>query len=146
TFAHLPVTAFLMLDGATDRPLDSQRIHQLRCWREKLKVLECQLPCIGLTGEAADRQRQLLTASLGFVNDVVSKGRCSHEELLLFARTQTPLIEQNLAAAAAGQIDGLHAQMRSWRSELSKEEWDTLRVGILGAVLAREGNLAAQYF
>tara|TARA_R110002095_G_scaffold204934_2_gene187948 strand:- start:2969 stop:3295 length:327 start_codon:yes stop_codon:yes gene_type:complete len=40
----------------------------------------------------------------------------------------------------------MHQQVMCWKKELSPAEWKQLRVGVKGAVLARDDNLSMQYF
>jgi len=56
------------------------------------------------------------------------------------------MIKENIAGAAASQLDMMHQQVMAWKKELSPEEWKKLRVSVKGAVLARDDNLAMQYF
>ena len=40
----------------------------------------------------------------------------------------------------------MHRQVMTWKKELTADEWKRLRVALKGAVLARNDNLAEQYF
>ena len=68
------------------------------------------------------------------------------------ARQQLELDEKfvpilaNAADATRDQIDAYHARMKTWRKELSADEWKRLKVVVRGAQTPRKGNLAVQYF
>lgn len=63
-----------------------------------------------------------------------------------FARGVAPLTLSLAAVAANAQLDGLHALVQRWRSELDPEEWAGLHVLVLGPKTPRVDNLAYQYF
>ena len=57
-----------------------------------------------------------------------------------------PLVLANVAEAARAQLDGLHAAVSAWRREMTDDEWRTLHVVVIGVHMAREDELATQYF
>src|SRR5437763_1505550 len=63
-----------------------------------------------------------------------------------FARSVGPLLLENAAAAAGSELDALHTQVSAWRRRLTEAEWARLRVVVVGAHMARTGEVASQYF
>jgi len=145
-FAHMPVAIYLMLGPPGAGALDTQRLQQLAEYHSQIDRVEKQLDHIGLEGEQLKRQKQLLAGSKQFLENVIQQQRFSTEELHSFTRSMLPMIQANIAAAAASQLDAMHRQVMGWKKEMTPEEWQKLRVSVKGAVLAREGNLAMQYF
>lgn len=145
-FAHLPAAIYLMLGPQGVGELDAERIEQLHAYRKKMDLVGERIEDIGLKGPDLARQRILLTESKRFLDGVVKKRRVSWKELYGYTLSMTPLIKVNLAGAAAAQINGMHRQMMAWKEEMTASEWKKLRVAIKDAVLARDGNLAKQYF
>ncbi|QDT25639.1 hypothetical protein Enr10x_09360 [Gimesia panareensis] len=145
-FAHMPVAIYLMLGPPGAGALDTQRLQQLAEYHGQMDRVEKQLDHIGLEGEQLKRQKQLLAGSKQFLEHVIQQQRCSTEELYAFTRSMLPMIQANIAEAAASQLDAMHRQVTAWKKEMTPEEWQKLRVSVKGAVLAREGNLAMQYF
>ncbi|WP_299469358.1 hypothetical protein [uncultured Gimesia sp.] len=145
-FAHLPVAIYLMLGPQGAGPLDTPRLQQLNEYHARLQRVEKKIDQIGLCGTDLERQKQILGASKQFLDQVIQQQQFSTEELHTFTRAMLPMIEANLAGAAASQLNAMHQQVMSWKKELTPAEWKQLRVGVKGAVLARDDNLAMQYF
>jgi hypothetical protein len=145
-FAHLPVAIYLMLGPPGEGKVDAKRLEQLRDYLGRMERVEKSIEQIGLADGHLERQKKIVTQSKDFLNRSVQQQQISTSELYAFTRSMTPLIKENLAGAAASQLDAMHRQMMAWKSELTAEEWKQLRIVLLGAVLAREGNLAKQYF
>ncbi|MCA9014168.1 MAG: hypothetical protein KDA77_02440 [Planctomycetaceae bacterium] len=145
-FAHMPVAIYLMLGPPGAGKLDTQRLQQLAEYHGKIDRVEKQLDHMGLEGEKLKRQKQLLADSKQFLEKVIQQQQFSTEELHTFTRSMLPMIQANIAEAAASQLDAMHRQVMAWKKEMTPEEWQKLRVSVKGAVLAREDNLAMQYF
>jgi hypothetical protein len=145
-FAHMPVAIYLMLGPQGAGALDDKRLEQLRGYREKMTNVAKNIDGIGLDAEALARQKKLLAASQRFLDEVIEQRKFTTDELYAFTRGSADMIKANLAGAAKVQIDSLHKQVMRWKKEIPAQEWQTLRVVVKGAVLAREGNLAKQYF
>lgn len=146
TFAHLPVAIYLMLNPAGGGRLDAGQLERLDGYRAKLERVGETIEQIGLAGPPLNRQKKMLGASQRFLDKVLRRQQCSTEELYAFTRSMTPMIKANLAGAARSQLDAMHSQVMAWKNDLTAEEWKKLRVSINGAVLARDDNLAKQYF
>lgn len=145
-FAHMPVAIYLMLGPPGAGKLDAQRLQQLNEYRTRIDRVEKKIDQIGLTGESLERQKQFLASSKQFLEKVIQQQQFSTEELHTFTRSTLPMIKANLAGAAASQLDAMHEQVMAWKKEMTPEEWRKLRVSVKGAVLARDDNLAMQYF
>ncbi|WP_417387273.1 hypothetical protein [Gimesia sp.] len=145
-FAHMPVAIYLMLGPPGAGKLDTQRLQQLAEYHGQIDRVEKQIEHIGLEGESLKRQKQLLADSRKFLETVIQRQEFSTEELYAFTRSMLPMIQANIAEAAASQLDAMHRQVMAWKKEMTPEEWQKLRVSVKGAVLARDGNLAMQYF
>lgn len=145
-FAHMPVAIYLMLGPPGAGKLDAQRLQQLNDYRARIDRVEKQIDQIGLKGANLERQKQLLAASKQFLEKVIQQEQFITEELHTFTRSMLPMIKANIAGAAASQLDAMHQQVMAWKKEITPEEWQKLRVSVKGAVLARNDNLAMQYF
>ncbi|QDT95508.1 hypothetical protein [Gimesia aquarii] len=145
-FAHMPVAIYLMLGPPGASKLDAQRLQQLTEYRGRIDRVEKQIDHIGLEGANLKRQKQLLADSKRFLEKVIQQQQFSTEELHTFTRSMLPMIKANIAGAAASQLDAMHRQVMAWKKEITPEEWQKLRVSVKGAVLARDENLAMQYF
>jgi hypothetical protein len=91
----------------------------------------------GFTAEQIDRQRAIFRLSLA----VRSAG-----DLPGYERAVAPLLLANALDAAAAEIADLDAAVAAVRRSLPPEEIARLHVVVVGAHMAREGEIAMQYF
>lgn len=146
TFAHMAAAIYMLLATEGEGRLNAERLGRLRDYLVKIESVEENIDEIGLTGKSLELQKQMLATSKRFLEGVVEREEFSNAELLAYARGMTPWIEQNIAGAAKSQLDAMHEQMMAWKLEMSPEEWSKLRVALKGPALARDGELAKQYF
>lgn len=146
TFAHMPVAIYLMLAPADGGMLDATRVEQLTGYRAKMDRVEATIDQLGLKESAIQRQKDLLSDSKQFLDQVIERRECSTAELNAYARRMMPRIEMNIADAAKSQLDAMHSQVMTWKRAMPPEQWDKLRVALKGPVLARKDELAKQYF
>src|SRR4051812_6751064 len=81
---------------------------------------------------------------IAFLDAVIAKEGASAEEIAAFASSVGEYIPPLLAAAARAQLDVSVMHIR--QQLLSNDQWDELRVLILGPYMARQGQLFLQYF
>jgi hypothetical protein len=145
--AHIPLALDVMLaPHAGEDPLDGAVLSELRAYRGLIAAADPTLAAHGLDSEQLERQRKLIAASVRFLDSVVATRRCPRADRLAFTRRMTPLVMANVAEAARSELDALHRQVGSWRSQMTAEEWTKLSVVILGSALPRKENLTVQYF
>ena len=119
---------------------------EFRTLRERASAMLPQLAALGLAGDRLDRETRLLTEGIAFADRMIAAGTVTQAETAEYARRMAPLILANAADAAVAQIDGLHALVQQFRSEISDEEWKRLYVLVLGQRMPRAGNLQFEYF
>lgn len=145
-FAHIPVAIYLMLAPRGSGMLDFERFQLLRNYYKKLKYVEKNINQITLDRVDHERQKIILSKSMQFLITVIENQRFNNKELFSFTQGMLPLISANIEAAAKNQLDAMHRHVMAWKSEMAPEYWKKLRVATQGAVLARKGDLAKQYF
>jgi hypothetical protein len=113
---------------------DPARLAELRTAASR--ALEA-LPDRGLTGAQLDRQREIVRLSLavGGARDVPA-----------YERAVAPLLLANALDAAAAEIADLDAAVAGVRRSLTPQAFSQLHVVVVGAHMAREGEIALQYF
>ena len=145
-FAHIPVAIYLMLGPAGAGKLDFERLQQLRRYHQKMKHVEKNIDQIDLKDTDLERQKIILAVSKQFLKTVIERQRFSTKDLYSFTQRMLPMVKANIAGAAKSQLDAMHRQIIAWKKEIAHEQWKKLRVATQGAVLARNGDLAKQYF
>ena len=145
-FAHIPVAIYLMLSSQESRMLDFERFQLLRKYYKQLEYVQKNINQIALNNTDLKRQIIILSESMQFLKTVIDNQMVSNNELMSFTQGMLPLISTNIEGAAKSQLDAMHLHVMAWKSEMPTEHWKKLRVATQGAVLARKGDLAKQYF
>jgi hypothetical protein len=145
--AHVPLALDILLaPHADEATLNDAVLAELRDYRKLMEPAEVSLVGQGLEPEQFERQKKLFAECRAFLDSVAQARRCSREERVAFARRLTPLVMKNVGEAARAELDALHTHVRAWRSEMTPEEWKSLKVVILGSALPRKQSLTVQYF
>lgn len=142
--AHVPLTIFLLLPAEGE--LSEPQRTELRAFRAQMTVGRQALAEHSLDKETRERQEKIFAASEQFLDGVLARKKVKASEMNEFAGQMRPLLLANMAGAAKAELDALDRQMRTWRGEMTPEEWKQLRVLILGSALPRKDNLATQFF
>jgi hypothetical protein len=95
---------------------------------------------------ALARQEQILDGCLRLMDDRLGPGGLAPGRLEAFASAMGPLVLANADQAAALELEELHRQVARCRKQLAAGEWAALRVVVIGSHMAREGEVAMQYF
>jgi hypothetical protein len=145
TIAHIPLAIYVILTPG-DGAIDEDRLKTLTGLRELIPPAEASLDTLKLPVATLSRQRQIVTSSLTFLDNVAGKRRFTRSALADFTRSMAPLVMENVTEATRAQLDATHAQVSAWRRELSSREWDQLHVLIIGPHMPREDLVVTQYF
>ena len=92
------------------------------------------------------RQEQILDGCLRLMDERLAPGGLANGRLEAFAAAMGPLVLANADQAAALELEELHRQVAAYRKDLAAGEWAALRVVVIGSHMAREGEVAMQYF
>jgi hypothetical protein len=145
TIAHIPLAIYVTLTPG-DGAIDDDRLKTLAGLRALIPPAEGSLDALKLSAATLARQKQIVAASLAFLDDVTGSRRFARSSLLAFTRGMAPLVMENVAEAARAQLDATHAQVSAWRRDLSPQEWNRLHVLIIGPHMPREQLVVTQYF
>lgn len=145
TIAHIPLAIYVILTPG-DRAIEPARLKTLAALRELIPPAQASLDTLHLSDVALARQKQIVNTSLALIDEVADSGQYARSSLLEFARSMAPLVLENVTEATRAQLDTVHTQVSAWRRELSSEEWNRLRVVIIGAHMPREDSVVIQYF
>ena len=145
TIAHIPLAIYVTLTPG-DGALDDERLKTLAGLRQLIPAAEASLDTLKLPAATLARQKQIVAASLAFLDAVAGRRSFARSSLLAFTRGLAPLVMENVTEAARAQLDATHAQVSAWRRDLSPQEWSQLHVLIVGPHMPREDLVVTQYF
>ena len=145
TIAHIPLAIYVTLTPG-DGAVDDDRLMTLAGLRQLIPPAERSLDTLKLSAATLARQKQIVAASLAFLDDVTGRRKFVRSLLLAFTRGMAPLVMENVTEATRAQLDATHAQVSAWRRDLSPQEWNQLHVLIIGPHMPREDLVVTQYF
>ena len=145
TMAHIPLAIYVTLTPG-EGAIDDDRLKGLAGLRELIPPAEQSLDTLKLPAATLARQKQIVAASVAFLDEVAGQRKFARAALRAFTRRMAPLVMENVAEATRAQLDAIHAQVSLWRRDLSPEEWSRLHVVIIGPHMPREDLVVTQYF
>ena len=144
--AHVPLMTFVLLEGTEGRPLDPVRRAEVGYVGDLVAAALESIDRSGFPAPALDRQREILRLTRAYLATVLKAGHAPTAALTDFARKAAPLMLANADEAAAAHLDALNGQMEAWRREMTPEEWRSMHVVVMSAHMARDREIAMQYF
>ncbi|HWC98668.1 MAG TPA: hypothetical protein VG456_18035 [Candidatus Sulfopaludibacter sp.] len=145
TIAHIPLALYVTLTPG-DGALDESGLKTLAGLRALIPPAEQSLDSLKLPAATLARQKQIVAASLAYLDQVAAGRKFVRAELLAFTRRMTPLVMENVNDATRAQLDATHAVVSKWKAELTADEWSRLHVVIIGPHMPREDLVVTQYF
>lgn len=148
--AHLPLTVFTILFQCTDLAQYPQPtslcVGNLTQYAPLLEASRRSISPTRFTSLA--RQLNIHSVCADFVRQVLQSNHYDSLSLIQLVRSVLKDIMQNTEDAARIQIENIHNAMMKWKSTiLSKEEdWNAMKIAVSTSHLARQGNIASQYF
>jgi hypothetical protein len=145
TIAHIPLAIYVTLTPG-EGAVGDDRLKTLADLRQLIPPAGRSLDTLKLSAATRARQKQIVAASLAFLDDVAGSRKFVRSSLLAFTRGMAPLVMENVTEATRAQLDAIHAQVSAWRRDLSPREWDQLHVLIIGPHMPRQDLVVMQYF
>lgn len=147
TFAHIGLALDTALMGLPeDGRITDQQVAQLRQYQALIKAAVAEIDSLGLSDDQAARQHKITSAAIKFIDRLADEQQCSPAQRQAFIRSLTPLVMANVAEAAEATLAAIDGVVQQWKRELPPEEWQRLRVIVMGRQLPRKDSLAVQYF
>lgn len=143
---HVAMGLWSLLGPHLDRPVSAELRGLLADYRTELAGLQPHLPALGLRWDDTNRQREILASSIAFIDTALASFSVRPEERRAWADTIAPALLGNAYDAAEQQITALHTLVEGWRAAMSAEEWERLRVVVLGPNRPRESHPPYAYF
>jgi hypothetical protein len=148
TLGHIPLAVFCLFCDHTGGRLTADLLVKISEYRG---ALEASAEDLDTSEEVQQRilpkPSPVCAKAIAFLDAVIAKEGASSEEIAAFAQSVSEDISPLLAAAARAQLDACNALVTHIRQQLlSNDQWNEVRVLVLGAYMARQGQLFLQYF
>jgi chorismate mutase len=148
TLGHMPLGVFCLVYDHADEQLSGERLAQISSYRDAIEAAAGELDTREDAGAGIlPNPSEIYPKVTAFLDAVIAKGSVSGEDLAAFARSVAADIESVLGAAARAQLDACNAITAHIRKDLlTQEQWNGLRVLVLGPYMAKQGEIFLQYF
>lgn len=130
--SHVPVTVYAIIARTGFGVLDETQIQDLVAYRGLLDEATVYFQDLGLSDETLTRSLTVFEETRAFISRIVNAGEASKEAYRSYLSPLRPLIQQNLMIGASEQLRQFREQMQVWRAAFPDENWEDLRVVILG--------------
>ncbi len=144
--AHVPLLTYVLLEGIGGEPFDAVRRAEVVHVRDLVLAALEGLDRSGFPASSLDRQRTILKSTWSYLVDVLNDGKAPSVALEAFAKRAAPLMLANADEAAEAHLTLLNGQMEAWRREMTPEEWRSMHVVVMSVHMARDREIAMQYF
>jgi hypothetical protein len=146
TIAHVPATLFLLFKGQPLKPVSSEFLASLSDFKRQLSEGWTELNKKQLLSEGKVHSQLILERSIQWINEVLRTSNFDPKILTHLIQTLEPSISVLISHSITTQIEALDHVVSEWKRLLAHEEWNKLRVVVLGVPQANRENLLVQYF
>jgi hypothetical protein len=146
SISHLPLGAYSASMGLLENPTDKRWIDRLRMLLNQLNSAQSDLPKASFTEQQRVRQKNILSLSRAYLDDILLRETTDIASVNLYSRTLAPLLLANAADAANVSIEALDQAVHELNKKLKPGEFEKAIAVITGPKTPREGNLQFQYF
>ena len=145
--SHVPFLLYLRLSPlSSDKQLSETEIAGLEMLSTKISAARDALSTGGFNDLQMKRQQRIIDSSLTILHTTIEAKRIPGSTLEGFTHSTSPLLLENVNDAACYAVQGMHAQMMQWKSNMTSEEWKHITVINPGVLQPRYRSLATQYF
>lgn len=148
TLGHMPLAIYSMLHDRAGTPLDEDAKTSVSSYLSAIKESASELDTSDEVARGIlPRPNNIYKNCVALLKTVSARGSITQEELATFTRNVCEDIIPVLAAAARAQLDACQERIAHIRRDiLSEDQWNDLRVLVLGPYMARRGEIFLQYF
>ncbi|MBM3538926.1 MAG: hypothetical protein FJX55_13965 [Alphaproteobacteria bacterium] len=143
---HVALGLWALVEPRLGQPVDTALGAALTAYRAELDGLLPHVGALGLRWDDASRQREILTASIAYIDAALKAERATVEARAEWADAVGPALLGNAYDAAEAQLGALHTLVERWRTGLPPDDWAKLRVVVLGPNRPREAHPPLAYF
>lgn len=144
--AHVPLALEVRLAPLAGRPLADDERKALAEYRPMIDDARLAFEKDEVHEDARLRARAIASASRALLDEVAARGAVDAEALQTYVHAMAPLVLDEARAAADLELTALDAAVRAWRRELGPDQWEKVHAVVMGAHMARDREIAMQYF
>lgn len=144
--SHPVMGVFSVLSMGEEDSLSPRQLERLGEYRDAIETAAAHVDRLPVDRGARERIERILAATADYVARTIETGAASDEDFTRYIEPLRPLIVENLRRGALEQLDQFNAQMRRWKTAYPDDEWEELRVVVMGFHQPRNLYTLKQFF
>ena len=144
--SHPPYGIYSIIAMQGYGELSAAQQAQLADYRAAILASLEGLSDIGLSAVVEQRLLTILERSRDFIDTISAAGTVSEAEFLAFVTPLRPLFSANFQLAALEQLRQFRAQMQRYKADFPDQDWQKLRVVVMGFHQPRQLWTPKQFF
>lgn len=144
--SHIPLAIYVSLYDDTDKSINDDTTAELVELKKSILIARKNLADWKLSDSLIELQNSIIDPSLSFIDEVVSNKEVSKASLRSFTRKMAPLTLDNAYEAVKIELGTIDRNLRPYKKQLSKKEWNNLYVVVLSSHMPRIKERRVQYF
>lgn len=143
---HPPYGIYSIIAFQGYGPLNDYQLSRLAEYRVGIVASLARLDTYKIDADTRQRLAVILNASRDYIDQISAAGAASRESFQAFVTPLRPLFHANFHLAALEQLRQFRAQMKIYQARYAEENWDDLRVVVMGFHQTRNLWVLKQFF
>ncbi|MFN0009562.1 MAG: hypothetical protein ACKVXR_16820 [Planctomycetota bacterium] len=144
--AHVPFVVYLKVEPYFGQPLPDTCRTELDNYKVRLEAAVPDLVNYEFTDAEQGWQKEILRETCDYLTTILQVGAAHRQEFDEYERGVHGAVMELADSAGASQVEATHRLVTEWRKLLTDQEWQRLRVLVVGPRQPRHDNAATQYF
>lgn len=144
--SHPPIAVYSILSKYSIDLLNEQAIGELNDYRKIIARMTAVISESPLTDKEQENVLLVLEGTDEFIRKIVLSRHTTLDEYKFYVAKVMPAIKDNLVVGAREQLNQFKNQIEFWRTKYPKEDWDNLRVIVMGIHQARDDYALKLFF
>lgn len=140
---HLSIALVALFYPFNERHIDEEKLQKLN---EIIAASKKNLPASGFSPQQKERQQKFFDLSRNIIEKTLKQGKLSPIYYQRFFAEIRPLVNANTKDSLFYEMNQTCNQVRIWREQMSKKEWQQLTVLIIGNQVVHSKSVIEDYF
>lgn len=144
--SHPVIGVISIISMAEGERFSPGQLTTLAEYGRSIEIALAHVDNLPVDSQSRARINTILLSTADYIAEVTDSGIASEEGFKEFFEPLRPLLANNLRVGAQEQLNQFNAQMELWKTENPNDNWDDLRVVILGLHQPRVLYTLTQFF
>ena len=144
--SHPVIGVFSIISMSEGDSLSAEQLSRLTEYHRSIVNAIAHVDDLPVDTQARTRINTILSSTAEYVAEITASGIATVEGFERYVEPLRPLIQENFRVGASEQLVQFKAQMDLWKAEYPNDNWNDLRVVILGFHQPRDLYALTQFF